>query len=219
MLVNEEQELFETVGDSHAMTSVETPLRADAFQKSDDEKIRNIAHHFARIMEELGLDLQDDSLRGTPYRVAKMYVKELFYGLNPECKPHLSVFENKYGYTKMLVEKDIQVSSSCEHHFLPIVGRAHIGYVAEGKVIGLSKINRIVDYFARRPQVQERLSLQIYRELQTALDTDSIIVVIEAEHMCVSSRGVKDSASKTTTMEYGGAFNRQEVREEFFRLL
>lgn len=137
---NELLERFEFDGDNHLISSIETPLRPDAFFKSDDEKIQNIQHHFQLIMEELGLDLEDDSLKGTPYRVAKMYVKELFKGLDPKNKPTLSVFENKYDYNKMLIESHITFNSSCEHHFLPITGKAHVGYVSSGKVIGLSKI-------------------------------------------------------------------------------
>jgi len=212
-------EEIELLGDSHAMTSPETPLRADAFVKSDEAKIEAIHGYFQKIMEELGLDLEDDSLKGTPYRVAKMYVKEMFAGLNPKNKPKLSVFDNKYEYNKMLIESDITFNSACEHHFLPIIGKAHVGYVSSGKVIGLSKINRIVDYYARRPQVQERMSMQIFNELKNALQTDNVIVVVEAEHMCVSIRGVNDKSSKTTTIEYAGVFDNDTVRSDFFKLI
>ncbi|WP_240199728.1 GTP cyclohydrolase I FolE [Sphingobacterium siyangense] len=201
------------------MTSVDTPLRSDAFDRTDEEKINKISQLFKGIMYELGLDLQDDSLSGTPYRVAKMYINELFYGLNPVNKPKLSTFENRYGYNKLLIEKDIRVNSACEHHFLPIVGRAHIGYIPKDRVIGLSKINRIVDYYAHRPQVQERLTLQIYNELRSTLATDDIIVVIDADHLCVSARGVKDTSSSTTTLEYSGIFLSESKRNEFFNLL
>ena len=194
------------LGENHISTSIETPLRNDAFEKNDDEKIKNIQHHFTAIMNELGLDLSDDSLSGTPYRVAKMYVKELFYGLDPKNKPKLSVFENKYAYGKMLIEQNITLDSSCEHHFLPITGHAHIGYIPKDKVVGLSKINRLVDYYAHRPQVQERLSIQLLNELTTTLNTEDVIVVICAKHLCVSSRGIKDKSSFTTTMEYSGCF-------------
>lgn len=214
-----DKKLIERLGDSHIATRVDTPLRADAFLRSDEEKIENIQIYFAKIMEELGLDLTDDSLSGTPYRVAKMYVKELFYGLDPKNKPKASTFENKYGYHKMLVEQNITVDSACEHHFLPIVGRAHIGYIPKDRVIGLSKINRLVDYYAHRPQVQERLCLQILKDLQELLKTEDVVVVIEAEHLCVSSRGIKDKTSHTTSLEYGGAFQQKEVRNEFFGLL
>ncbi|MEM6297236.1 MAG: GTP cyclohydrolase I FolE [Bacteroidota bacterium] len=213
------QEQIELLGDNHIATSVETPMRPDAFEKSDREKIENIQHHFSKIMEELGLDLNDESLSGTPYRFAKMYVKELFYGLNPENKPKLSTFENKFGYDKILVEQDIIIDSSCEHHFLPITGHAHIGYIPEERVIGISKINRLVDYYAHRPQVQERLGLQILRDLQDALQTESVIVVINAKHLCVSSRGIKDKDSSTTTIEFGGRFHNESYRNEFFRCL
>ena len=212
-------EQFEIAGDNHQMTSIETPLREDAFLKTDEQKIEAIQGYFHKIMEELGLDLNDDSLKGTPYRVAKMYVKEMFAGLNPKNKPKLSVFDNKYEYNKMLIENNITFNSACEHHFLPIVGKAHIGYVSSGKVIGLSKINRIVDYYARRPQVQERMSMQIFNELKTALKTDNVIVVVEAEHMCVSTRGVNDKTSKTTTIEYGGVFENSFTRSDFFKLI
>ena len=207
------------LGDNHISSRIETPLRKDAFEKSDDKKIERIQYHFKEIMNELGLDLSDDSLSGTPYRVAKMYVKELFYGLNPRNKPSLSVFDNKYAYGKMLVEQNISLDSSCEHHFLPITGYAHIAYIPKAKVIGLSKINRLVDYYAHRPQVQERLSLQILNELKTTLNTEDIIVVISAKHLCVSSRGIKDKSSFTTTMEYSGRFNDVKYRKEFFDCL
>ena len=210
---------IENIGDNHLSTNVQTPLRPDAFEKSDEEKIQNIQQYFGKIMEELGLDLNDDSLSGTPYRFAKMYVKELFYGLNPDKKPKLSVFENKYGYKKMLVEQNITIDSSCEHHFLPITGEANIAYVPKEKVIGLSKINRLVDYYSHRPQVQERLSLQILKDLQYALETEDVIVVISAKHLCVSLRGIKDKNSFTTTMEYGGCFEEEKYRNEFFKIL
>lgn len=209
---------LELEGDNHMMTSVETPMLENAFEKSDDEKVAIIQEYFKGIMETLGLDLNDDSLKGTPYRVAKMYVKEIFAGLNPQNKPAVSIFDNKYHYNKMLIEKNISFSSACEHHFLPIVGKAHIGYISSGKVIGLSKMNRIVEYFGKRPQVQERMTLQIYNELKTALDTESVIVVVDAEHLCVSTRGVKDITSSTVTIEYGGLFNEKSQREEFLRL-
>ena len=210
---------IEIVGDNHIASSVETPMLPTAFDKTDEEKITNIQHHFKKIMEELGLDLSDDSLSGTPYRFAKMYVKELFYGLNPKNKPKLSVFENKYGYNKMLLEQNITIDSACEHHFLPITGHAHIAYIPKDKVIGLSKINRLVDYFSHRPQVQERLSLQILKELQNTLDTQDVIVMLVAKHLCVSSRGIKDKESFTTTIEYGGCFEEDTKRNEFLKLI
>ncbi len=210
---------IEVEGDNHIMTSVDTPMSPDAFDKTDDEKLAIIQDYFKGIMETLGLDLEDDSLKGTPYRVAKMYVKEIFSGLDPKNKPSVSVFDNKYQYGKMLIEKNISFSSACEHHFLPIVGKAHVGYISSGKVVGLSKINRIVEYYGKRPQVQERMTLQIYEELKNALDTESVIVVVDAEHLCVSTRGVKDTTSSTVTLEYGGKFNDQTQREEFLKLL
>jgi len=214
-----DKEKIQITGDNHISTSIKTPLRADAFDKSDDEKIKNIQHHFEMIMQEMGLDLTDDSLSGTPYRVAKMYVKELFYGLNPVNKPKLSTFDNKYGYKKMLVEQNINIDSACEHHFLPIVGHAHVAYIPKDKVIGLSKINRLVDYYARRPQVQERLVLQILNDLQNVLDTKDVIVSVTAKHLCVSSRGIKDQSSFTTTLEYGGCFSDTETRNEFLKII
>jgi len=210
---------IELVGDNHMSSNIETPLLANAFEKSDDEKIENISFHFQKIMEELGLDVTDDSLSGTPYRVAKMYVKELFYGLDPKNKPKLSTFDNKYGFKKMLVEQDITIDSACEHHFLPIIGYANVAYIPKDKVIGLSKINRLVNYYARRPQVQERLVLQILDDLQKSLGTNDVIVSLTAKHLCVSSRGIKDQSSFTTTMEYGGCFSDIEQRNEFLKLI
>lgn len=214
-----EEELFDLIGDNHQMTSAETPMRADAFVKSDEDKMSVIEQHFEVIMKELGLDLSDDSLQGTPHRVAKMFVKEIFSGLNPANKPKISVFDNSYNYDKMLVEANISFNSTCEHHFLPIVGKAHIAYVSSGKVIGLSKLNRIVDYFSRRPQVQERLIMQIFNELKTVLETENVMVVMEASHLCVSSRGIKDESSYTSTLQYGGIFEQKEFRDDFYRLI
>ena len=213
------KEEIEAVGDEHFSNNIDTPLRHDAFVKCDNKKIENIKKYFQLIMEELGLDMTDDSLSGTPYRVAKMYVKELFHGLNPENRPRISTFKNKYGYGKMLIEQNISIDSSCEHHFLPITGFAHVAYIPKNLVIGLSKINRLVQYYAHRPQVQERLSLQILNELKTTLNTEDIIVVISAKHLCVSSRGIKDKSSFTTTMEYSGCFNDVKYRKEFFDCL
>ena len=210
---------MELLGDNHISTSTETPLRKDAFKKTDAQKIKAIEYYFAQILEELGLDLTDDSLSGTPYRVAKMYVKELFYGLDPKNKPKISLFENKYGYGKMLVEKNISLDSLCEHHFLPINGYAHVAYIPKDKVIGLSKINRVVDYYAHRPQVQERLSLQILNELKETLQTEDVMVMISAKHLCVSQRGIKDKESSTTTLEYSGRFNEKSYRDEFFKCI
>lgn len=216
---NTEKNGFETIGDNHVGTSIETPMRADAFDLSDEEKMAIIEDRFRDIMETMGLDLNDDSLRGTPHRVAKMFIQEIFYGLNPANKPRVSVFENKFKYGEMLVEKNINMNSTCEHHFLPIVGKAHVAYISNGEVIGLSKINRIVDYFARRPQVQERLTVQIANELKRVLNTEDVAIVIDAKHMCVSSRGIQDESSSTVTAEYSGKFKDKSVKEEFLKYL
>ncbi|MFD1294424.1 GTP cyclohydrolase I FolE [Lutibacter holmesii] len=201
---------FDEIGDDHLYTGIETPLKADAFLLSDTEKKEKIADLFAQIMGVMGLDLEDDSLKGTPKRVAKMYIDEIFSGLNPENKPKIALFDNKYKYNQMLVEKNIQFYSNCEHHFVPIFGKVHVAYVSSGKVIGLSKINRIVQYFANRPQVQERLTNQIAMELSAILETDDIAVIIDAKHLCVASRGIKDDSSATVTSFYGGVFNKPE---------
>jgi GTP cyclohydrolase IA len=206
---------IDEIGDDHLAASIETPLREDAFDMDDELKIQLIENHFREIMLVLGLDLNDDSLKGTPKRVAKMYVQEIFSGLNPKNKPKAKLFENKYNYDEMLIQKDISFHSNCEHHFVPIVGKAHVAYISSGKVIGLSKINRIVQYFAKRPQVQERLTVQIANELRTALNTEDVAVVLEASHMCVSSRGVQDHASKTITSQFLGKFRNEELKKEF----
>jgi len=218
MLKRTNSELLDSldeIGEQHIMTSIETPMRPDAFDRSDNEKIEIIAGHFEKIMETIGLDLNDDSLAGTPRRVAKMFIKEKFKGLNKMNKPSISLFDNAYQYSKMLIEKNIKVESTCEHHFLPITGMAHVAYISTGKVIGLSKINRIVDYYARRPQVQERLTRQIVEALKEALETDDVIVAMEAKHHCVSSRGIEDPHSSTVTLEYSGKFEEQALRNEF----
>jgi GTP cyclohydrolase I len=207
------------MGDDHEASSYETPMRDDAFDMSDEQKMDLIAGHFKEIMEVLGLDLNDDSLKGTPMRVAKMYVKEVFSGLNPKNKPNMKLFENKYKYSEMLVERDITFYSHCEHHFVPIYGKAHVAYISSGKVVGLSKINRIVQYFAKRPQVQERLTVQIAEELKIALNTDDVGVVIDANHMCVSSRGVGDTNSKTGTAHFSGRFKNNDVKNEFLNYI
>jgi GTP cyclohydrolase I len=198
---------------------INTPMVANAFDKSDDEKIEIIQEHFKKIMETLGLDLSDDSLQGTPRRVAKMYVKEMFWGLNPDNKPEVSHFKNNFNYNEMLIEKDIHFYTNCEHHFVPFFGNAHVAYIPNGKVIGLSKLNRIVEYFAKRPQVQERMTMQISNELKRILGTENVAVIINAKHLCVASRGIKDNSSHTTTSEYCGAFNDPEVRLELHQLL
>jgi GTP cyclohydrolase I len=213
------QDPEDLLGDEHIGTSCETPLRDDAFDIDDDEKIKIISRHFREIMNTLGLDLTDDSLKGTPGRVARMYVKEIFSGLNPKNKPETALFENKYRYHQMLVEKNITFYSNCEHHFVPIIGKAHVAYISSGNVIGLSKINRIVHYYARRPQVQERLTLQIANELRSVLQTEDVAVVIDAVHLCVSSRGIKDTGSSTVTAEYGGVFSDFRKKEEFLKYI
>ena len=200
----------EDIGDDHLFTGLETPMKADAFDISDEEKKEKIAFHFKEIMDVLGLDLTDDSLKGTPKRVAKMYVEEIFSGLDPKNKPKIALFDNKYQYNQMLVEKNITFYSNCEHHFVPIMGKAHVAYISSGKVIGLSKLNRIVQHFAKRPQVQERLTNQIGNELKTILQTDDIAVIIDAKHLCVSSRGIKDETSATVTSYFGGKFDSPE---------
>lgn len=209
------EEEFDAFGDDHIASSAETPLRNDAFELSDEEKIDRIQADVYNIMETLGLNLTDDSLKGTPKRVAKMFVKEIFGGLHPNKKPSASTFDNKYKYGEMLVEKNITVYSTCEHHLLPIVGRAHIAYISKGKVVGLSKMNRIVDYFAKRPQVQERMTIQIVQELQKVLGTDDVACVVDAKHLCVNSRGIRDIESSTVTAEFGGQFKNPSVRREF----
>ncbi|MFO7799353.1 GTP cyclohydrolase I FolE [Rhodohalobacter sp.] len=203
------------IGDDHISTSVKTPLREDAFELTDGEKIEVIEKHFAKIMEALGLDLNDESLSGTPQRVAKMYVKEIFKGLNPKNRPDARKFGNKYEYGDMVVVKNINVTSFCEHHFLPFIGKAHVAYYSTGKVIGLSKINRVVDYYARRPQVQERLTLQIADELETALESKDVAVFIESKHFCVSTRGIQDRESSTVTTDYRGQFKDEITQQRF----
>ncbi len=206
-------------GDQHVMTSIDTPMRKGAFDLSDEQKKREIEKHFRAIMDTLGLDLTDDSLKGTPARVAKMYVEEIFSGLNPENEPKIALFDNKYSYNEMLVEKNITLYSSCEHHFVPIIGKAHIAYISNGKVIGLSKLNRIAQYYAKRPQVQERLTVQIGKHLQRILETDSVAVIIDAEHLCVSSRGIQDVNSSTLSAFYGGEFEKKSKKKELFNYL
>lgn len=207
------------IGDDHIMTSLATPMRPDAFDLSDEEKMAKIEHHFREIMHTMGLDLTDDSLKGTPKRVAKMYIQEIFSGLNPQNKPKVALFQNKYGYQEMLVEKDITFYSNCEHHFVPIIGKAHIAYISNGAVIGLSKLNRIMQYYAKRPQVQERLTMQVAQELCDILGTDDVAIIIDAHHLCVSSRGVQDVNSSTITAYYGGAFMKEAKKNEFLQYL
>jgi len=215
MKIENTLEEFESLGNDHIGTSSKTPMRKDAFKLSNDEKMDIIKDDVHHILETLGLDLNDDSLSGTPNRVAKMFVNELFSGLNPGTKPNASTFENKYKYGEMLVEKNITVYSTCEHHLLPIVGKAHVAYISSGTVVGLSKMNRIVDYYAKRPQVQERLTIQIVKELQEVLKTEDVACVIDAKHLCVNSRGIRDTESSTVTSEFGGKFKEKETRREF----
>ncbi len=211
--------LIDDLGDDHHTSSIDTPMRSDAFDLDDDLKIDLIEEHFREIMSILGLDLTDDSLKGSPRRVAKMYVKEVFRGLNPDSKPSATLFDNKFRYNEMLVEKDITVQTYCEHHFVPIIGKAHVAYISSGKVIGLSKLNRIVDYFAKRPQVQERLTVQIAEELKKVLETEDVAVIIDAKHLCVSTRGVHDINSSTVTSSYGGKFQDDATRQELLRYI
>lgn len=214
-----DKEHSEEIGDFHIATSIETPIKEGAFDLTDDQKIEKIEHHFREILDTLGMDLKDDSISRTPYRVAKMYVTETFSGLKPENKPRATLFENKYGYNQMLVEKNINVYSMCEHHFVPIIGRAHVAYIANGKVIGLSKINRLVKYYCRRPQVQERLTRQIAEALKEMLNTENVAVVIDATHMCVASRGVEDVNSSTVTAAISGQFQNEATRAEFLKYI
>ena len=220
-MIHTEKELIaiqiDEMGDQHVMTAIETPRREDAFLLSDEEKIEQIEEKFRDIMNIMGLDLTDDSLQGTPHRVAKMYIKEIFSGLNPANKPAVKLFENKYQYKEMLVERNITFYSNCEHHFVPIIGKAHVAYISGGKVIGLSKLNRIVQFFAKRPQVQERLTIQIAEELKRVMETEDVAVLIDAVHLCVSSRGVQDFNSATVTSSYSGAFNNEATRNEFLK--
>ncbi|AXB57022.1 GTP cyclohydrolase I FolE [Flavobacterium fluviale] len=213
-MINNEDFLDE-IGDSHFSSNAKNPLREDAFDLTDDEKIEKIKKDVENILQTLGMDLTDDSIKGTPNRVAKMFVKEIFGGLNPAKQPKASTFDNNYKYGEMLVEKNITVYSTCEHHLLPIIGRAHVAYISSGRVIGLSKMNRIVEYYAKRPQVQERLTMQIVQELQKALGTEDVACVIDAKHLCVNSRGIKDIESSTVTSEFGGKFKDPQTKREF----
>lgn len=213
-MINNEDFLDE-IGDSHFSSNAKNPLREDAFDITDEEKIEKIKKDVENILQTLGMDLTDDSIKGTPNRVAKMFVKEIFGGLNPAKQPKASTFDNNYKYGEMLVEKNITVYSTCEHHLLPIIGRAHVAYISNGRVIGLSKMNRIVEYYAKRPQVQERLTMQIVQELQKALGTEDVACVIDAKHLCVNSRGIKDIESSTVTSEFGGKFKDPQTKREF----
>ncbi len=214
-----DERVLDQIGDDHVMTNIATPIRPDAFELDDEKKIGLIEKHFREIMHVLGLDTEDESLKGTPRRVAKMYVNEVFSGLNPKNMPAMTLFTNEYKYGEMLVERDIRFYSHCEHHFVPIVGKAHVAYISSGKVIGLSKLHRIVNYYARRPQVQERMTIQIGNALKEALQTEDVAVILDADHFCVSSRGVADQTSSTVTSFYSGAFSNPLKREEFLKLV
>lgn len=213
-IVEIEEDMFD-----HESFSIETPLRKDAFLLSDEDKIEKITLHFREIMNVMGMDLTDDSLKDTPRRVAKMYIKEVFKGLNPSNKPTAKLFENKYRYNEMLIEKNITLYSYCEHHFVPIIGKVHVAYISNGYVIGLSKINRLVQYYASRPQVQERLTNQIAEGLKEALKSEDVAVIIDAAHLCVSSRGIKDTNTSTITSSYSGKFNAEKAKLEFINLI
>ncbi len=202
-------------GDLHISNAADTPMHPNAFDLTDAEKVEQITDHFAQIMNILGLDLNDDSLKGTPKRVAKMYVQEIFKGLNKQNKPAVTTFDNKYKYRRLVIERNIPLQSTCEHHFQPIFGVVHIAYIPNIKVIGLSKLNRIADFFARRPQVQERLTMQIAEELKKALQTDDVAVYIDAKHMCVQARGVEHHGASTITAEYSGKFLNEATKQEF----
>ncbi|GIZ07717.1 GTP cyclohydrolase I FolE [Flavobacterium sp. UMI-01] len=213
MIQNEE--MHDEIGDNHIGSCANNPVRQDAFDITDEEKIERIKKDVENILQTLGMDLTDDSIKGTPNRVAKMFVKEIFGGLNPNKKPKASTFDNNYKYGEMLVEKNITLYSTCEHHLLPIIGRAHVAYISNGTVIGLSKMNRLVEHYAKRPQVQERLTMQIVQELQNALGTEDVACVIDAKHLCVNSRGIKDIESSTVTSEFGGRFKEDKIKREF----
>lgn len=205
----------DSLGDDHLGSSINNPIRKDAFKISNSDKIKLIQEKMHDILEIIGMDMNDDSLKGTPKRVAKMFVNEIFGGLNPENKPVASTFDNKFKYGEMLVEKNITLYSTCEHHLLPIVGLAHVAYISSGTVVGLSKMNRIVKYYADRPQVQERLNIQIVKELKEVLNTEDVACVIDAKHLCVNSRGIRDYNSSTVTAEFGGKFKETKFKREF----
>ena len=217
--MNPDRKIFDILAGAPVAASMETPVREDAFEMTDHVKIELIEEHFKEIMYILGLDLNDDSLAGTPHRVAKMYVKEVFSGLNPANKPAVKLFENKYQYSEMLIEKNITLYSYCEHHFVPIIGKVHVAYISNGMVIGLSKLNRLVEYYAKRPQVQERLTQQVAEGLKEALQSEDVAVMIDAAHLCVASRGIKDTNTSTITTSYSGAFREEKTKLEFISLV
>ena len=195
--------------------SEENPAR----KLTNKEKIDAIANHFRSIMKILDLDLNDDSLKDTPSRVAKMYVEEIFEGLDDSKIPNIKKFENSFDYKGIILEKNISLYSICEHHFVPIIGKAHIGYFAKNKIVGLSKLNRIVNFFSKKPQVQEKLTVQIVDFLKKELETEDVACIIDAQHLCVSMRGIKDVNSWTTTAEYSGKFLESNFKNEFLQLI
>lgn len=199
--------------------SLDTPMIANAFKKPDEEKIKVIEKHFSIIMTELGLDINDESLKDTPHNVSKMFVKEMFSGLNPLNKPKITFLTNSYDYDEIIVEANITFNSTCQYHFLPIIGKIDIGYVSSGRVVSISKLNKIIQFYARRPQTQERLVLQIFNELKTILDTENIIVVLETSNLCSSFVDIKDPSNYTSTFKQSGSFEQKEFREDFFRLI
>lgn len=210
-------ELGQKVHEHLFKMGVETPRRDNGIDRK--LKIAMIEEKFQDIMGILGLDLTDDSLIETPKRVAKMYVNEIFWGLDYDAFPKCTTVDNKMQYNEMVVERNVNVQSNCEHHFVVIDGLATVAYVPKNKVLGLSKINRIVEYFSKRPQIQERLTEQIFHTLQYILDTEDVAVLIDAQHYCVKSRGVEDTGSSTVTVRLGGGFkNHPEVRNEFYQI-
>lgn len=208
--------LGKEVNDYLTEMGVQTPILKSGWD--DETKINEIEKHFEQIMTTLDLNLEDDSLAETPRRVAKMFVKELYWGLNPDYFPKCTTVENKMKYDEMIIEKDITCMSSCEHHFVTIDSKCSIAYIPNKKVLGLSKLNRIVEYFARRPQIQERLTEQIFHALCYILGTNDIAVVVKGVHYCVKSRGIQDYNSSTITSKIGGRFEEQSVRDEFLTL-
>jgi len=215
MTIENSKETYAHTDNKHASLASVIEQPGNKLKITESEKISKIEYHFFFFFHSLGLDLNDDSLRETPKRVAKMFVQEMFSGLDPENKPTISLFENKYGYKTMLVEKNITLYSNCEHHFVPIIGKVHVAYMPGKKVIGLSKINRLVQYYAKRPQVQERLTMQISDAMREALQHDDVAVVIEADHLCVAARGIKDTNSLTLTGIYSGQFENEITKNEF----
>jgi len=211
-------ELGKLVHEHLVKCGVETPTEPNTLDRK--EKIDLIEGHFTKIMQALGLDLSDDSLIETPKRVAKMYVNEIFWGLDYDAFPKCTTVDNKMKYDEMVIERNVNVQSNCEHHFVVIDGVATVAYIPKQKVLGLSKINRVVEYFAKRPQIQERLTEQVYHALQFILETDDIPVVIDAQHYCVKSRGVEDVGSSTVTSKIGGVFKSDpSVRLEFMNIV